>query len=270
MPLTTDPLHMDFKYMFSVKSRIVAHRIGETSEGYRVDIDYQVGKVTTDWDLYKKCWEALFPKYVTDKNPSDEEKKKRIDSLVFQESLPFNPKKDDPKFDWYGLEGQLVSGSDWLLIRRDGVAELNSRVTLQEQTVKDQGRSAGGALINTELATAADLWTPQGDPKSERRPAGSEVYDQWKASKRLESLRFTMATRFKLAQASQPWAGTAFNSTGSFWRFESLPRYQYIAEAEATVDGGLITGICFDVWRVPPTAPPPRMAPADSSSTAGV
>ncbi len=240
--------------MFSVGSTIAAHRIGETSEGYRVDIDYTGGHVTTDWKMYKESWQELFPAYLREAK-TDEAKRKKLAVLRSLDELPFK-KGDDARFDWYGLEGKLVSGSDWLLIRSDGVAELDSRVTLQEDEFTDSGgKAAGGALINTELGTVVDLWQPK-DPATERRPPGSVVYEAWKASKGSPALRFTMALRFNLAEASQPWAGADFKSTGSFWRYESLPRYDYVGNAKATVESGLITGVYFDVWRVGSREPP--------------
>jgi hypothetical protein len=247
------PFHPAFKtrYMFSVQADIGSYRLGESPAGFRIDIEYKSGKVRTNADLFFKSWrdklEELDSKplgLVTDKDRTDWLRENRRQATW-------------PKgMSWFGLDGDLISGSDRVLVRNDGVTEMNGRVTLREETWPQSAKyeAGGGGLINTELSTVIDLGTAVPSFEEDTLPdppdlQPREIYDLWKESRGPAELHFGLAVRFAAAQASQAWAGEVFRSQ-SFQRFLDLPRHQYAANVRAKLMDGLLNHIELDVWRI--------------------
>lgn len=229
-------------YMFSVKAELAAYPIGETPAGFRIDVEYLHGEVKTNSKRYFDSWDYLLPANAL---ALDDERKHEW--LVTQRHEKSQPDRDAkaPGVDWFGLEGAVVSGSDWLLVRRDGVIEIDGRMTLQEKT----GDGQGGALINAQLSTVLDLARPDPRP-APPRPKGSDVYETWKLSKGKLYFDFPMAIRFVAADASQPWAAEEYSSLGGYWRLSTLPLGHYAANARAEFEDGLLRRIEFDVYRI--------------------
>jgi len=259
------------RYMFSVKAELDSYKLGETPAGSRVDIDYKCGTVKTDAKAYFQSWSDELRSLQTNGDIATKEVLARVN---FDAPDPFR-KDDDTKdiveswlqrlrratkpsdrpnnIDWFGLEGNLISGSDWLLVRTDGVAEMDGRITLQEEQWDEAGNPQGGGLINTQLSSVVDLYSVL-DKDGRRihrgpRPPGSAVYEAWKKSNVPAKLRFALALRFTAAEASQPWAAAEYRSLGGFWRNASLPLYEYTANVEADLDDGLIRSVELDIWR---------------------
>lgn len=118
------------RYFFTVSSPLSALRVkpGEAqgSRGTRVHVSYGAeSSITTRPEDYRESWQEDLPK---EENHSSEK--------------PLLAK------DWCGMGGGVLSGADFLLVRADGVLELDGRVTL---------RANDGTLIDATYWGLADL-----------------------------------------------------------------------------------------------------------------
>lgn len=258
--MITVPPNFNTRYMFSVQADIASYRVGESPEGSRVDIEYRAGgRVSTNADLFFESWKAELTLAEGELKKSKPTFSLPTDSVKRAEWLQATRRLDKrpSALDWLGLEGELISGSDWILVRSDGVAVMSGHATLREETWQSPNgqKELGGNIINVDLMTVADVGeaaVPSFAAPTKRAAAldPKQVYEHWKSSTGESELHFVLAIRFAVADSTQPWAGSTYGSLEGFERFVKLPRHQYAGNAKAKLMGSLLTHIELDVWRI--------------------
>ncbi len=243
------------RYMFSVQAEIASYRLGESPEGSRVDIEYKAGgSVRTNADVFFRSWQQELSQAEAEFRKKDAKFALPVNSADRAKWLNDTRRAEEwGGLDWLGLEGELISGSDWILVRRDGVAEMSGHATLREQTWPYGDKERGGNIINVDLTTVADVGgaaVPSFAAAAPAAPKPKDVYEFWKASAGEAELHFVLSLRFAVADGTQAWAGSTYGSLEGFWRFERLPRYQYAGNAKAKLVDGLLKLIELDVWRI--------------------
>jgi hypothetical protein len=155
-----------------------------------------------------------------------------------------------------GLSGEVLSGADWLLVRDDGVAIFDGRLTLGKSARDvvtnvdlpadkefEEGRlSTEAFLVNAVVSGRAELALP--------RENGRVNYRDW--------LRFTgvipvaVPISFEAGQAAN-WAKPRFRQLGdNFKKYEILLQRQCLALGEIAVAEGQIVAVRYDVWALRP------------------
>lgn len=173
---------------------------------------------------------------------------KLVDGRVFQNSrlaLADGKRELGGKpwpLDWYGLKANILSGSDWAVVRTDGVAEFSGRFTMRS-TDDDHG------LIVATLTGPVDLATAQ--------IAREQVYVNWKNGTLGSSVKLLLAATFEAARPAQSWAPQRYIKQGEgFWKYEQLTRAQFIAVGTGRLLNqrfSPITGIHLDVYELRPS-----------------
>lgn len=233
----------EHRYMFSVKAPLRSYKLGDSPQGCRIDVAYENGTVTTDPTLFFESWRAELDRAGSAKVGSDSAKRQE---WLKERRAEVKAAGGPP---WLGLEGELISGSDWLLVRSDGAAEFSARATIREEEWANKGATRGGGLINIDLTSVVDVanavWSEPGNGPPPSIDPLEKVAD---TSKGNFDLFFSAAVRLTTAQSSRAWAEERYRSEG-FWRFQRLPVHQYVANTKVNMNGGLPAAIEFDVWR---------------------
>ena len=144
--------------------------------------------------------------------------------------------------DWYGLKANILSGSDWAVVRTDGVAEFSGRFTMRSAD-DDHGLIVATLTGPVDLATAT---IPR-----------DRVFVDWKNGALGSSVKLLLAATFEAARPAQSWAPQRYIKQGEgFWKYEQLTRSQFIAVGTGTLLNqrfSPITGIHLDVYELRPS-----------------
>ncbi len=118
---------------------------------------------------------------------------------------------------WMGLQGHIVSGSDWALIRTDGVLEITGRLALQSADDPDY------ALLTMTMAGSVDL-----DASGTSGPPGSTL-DQRFVDAVGKGIPMALATTFEAGRTAPSWAPDRMKrQAAGFWKYARLTRAQFI------------------------------------------
>ena len=148
--------------------------------------------------------------------------------------------------EWFGVSGSLLGGSDWAVIREDGVAQFNGRLTV---------KTDDGFLIGVTVGGVADLRLGAGAPRRSMLDSGKSLFDEWRKGVGANQFKAVFAVAFDAAGASQSWAGTAYDYAASFWKYQRLTRGQFLANVTLDVDDGAFSPlkeVTMDIVEVTP------------------
>jgi hypothetical protein len=221
---------MALKYLFSLScDSISSEYAGELPAGSRVHIRYSGGELSTNPELYERDWlqglRDLHPRYaqrVIDVPPHQraDEIQKLIAACKKSNELEAL-KAAVPKNFWTGLDGSILSGIDWALVRTDGVVSFDARLTLSARTGDDSD-----FLIEGLMSGAVDL-----NPAAEHTIAANrKIYADWKSGLLADELPLALGVRFEATGAAPPDASPEYQrKVEHFPRFMRLTRCQCLA-----------------------------------------
>lgn len=224
---------MALKYLFSLRcDSIISEYAGEVPAGSRVHIRYCGGELWTKPDPYRQAWLAelsriddVFAKRLSEASPIERaatlrerlaECKSEHEAEALRAVIPMNW--------WLGLDGSILSGIDWALVRTDGVASFDARLTLSAKTGGD-----GDFLIEALMSGAVDL-----DPTAPHTiEAGRKTYGAWKSGGLADAIPLALGVRFEATGAAPPDASAEYKrKVEHFPRFMRLTRCQCLALGE--------------------------------------
>lgn len=139
--------------------------------------------------------------------------------------------------DWQGVQGGLLSGSDVMLVREDGVLTFDGRATLVDRS----GHDEAGFLIDVAMSGVVDLRQALGAPSGRDAyesfcgsPGGATLYPRdGKLPVRL-SLRFELSAE---AGAAAEYAAKRYVLQSlDHWKFERLGRGQFVGLGTLTLE----------------------------------
>jgi len=240
------------KYVFTIHAKPISMRVGRTPEGERLDLQYPAteGAITTKADAFVRDW---WTPLVGDPTNPLESFLKDLDDLGYKLpgkdpfSLIEEFRKEDPDatkdpkappvrqealkniidklqngqlyaLEWFGFAGDIVSGSDWVLVRNDRVAEFSGRFTLRSSDYD-------GALLDAAITGVVDYASRVKKQKMFRREG------------LLNPLPLVLAATFDAAGAAQSWAPSRLIAQSSaFWKYQRLTQGQFVAIGHAMVE----------------------------------
>ena len=240
------------KYYFSIDAglRGIGQEPRDTKNprGARFQVAFQNGNPTavyTDKELFRQTWDGEYARFECVEEEKDGKKRKTI-----------IPPKGTDKRKWNGLEGPILGGGDFFLVRSDGVLELDGRVTLRA--------APDDTLIDVKYSGVVDIAESVADPELQKaltavgasRPESesrvSEAFERFihgslELTKRngWPSLPVRLAVTFELATG--PWSTVEGEDTSwmkdryldlqeHVWRYEVLTRKQFLAEGILVFD----------------------------------
>jgi hypothetical protein len=254
------------RYVFTIEATADSERVGQTPEGQRLDLQYQPTKAdaikTKEKPFIRDWWDPL---KASGANAALEAE---LDSFLkgaggaaatpFEKIVRF--RKIDPTGDavpqaakdafkrlqagdlfpleWFGFDGAVISGSDWVLLRGDLVAEFSGRFTLRSDDY-DHG------LIDAVFTGVVDY--------AKDRALKSGMFSR--EGETVPTLPLLLSATFNAAGAAQSWAPSRIitQATG-FWKYQRLTQGQFIAVGKATVGTNStldsITKIELDVFEL--------------------
>lgn len=210
------------KYMFTLELDFGPTLVGNFPDGRRIDVRYG-GKVTTDADKYAKAWGRPYRTLSKD------------DLLDGSEDA----------IEWRGLEGQVISGTDSVVVRRDVVAAFAGRLTI---------RARDRYLLNAQLAGAVDLRELANEP----RLTLQQVYENKTPELPLNfspshDVDLVLGMSFEGATSEQEWAAEELQQK-AFFRYQRLLRGTFATSGRGTFKNGLIVSAELDVVALLTTA----------------
>jgi Protein of unknown function (DUF3237) len=123
-------------------------------------------------------------------------------------------------------KGSIVSGSDWVLIRRDAVASFNAQLTF---------RLEEGFVFDALMSGVVDL-----APGKRQGAERTAVYNRWKDIS-YTKLQVALPTQFEAAGPKENWIARKYKDlSAQFDRYGYLVLHQFIAIGSFTVDKGKI------------------------------
>jgi hypothetical protein len=228
------------RYLFSIDcENLVSEYAGELPAGSRVHVRYGDGKLSTDNAEYQKDWigplkDSSIPggSAVGDalsglENP--DARAKEIAKLKLNGELP-----KELNGLWAGLDGDVLRGIDWALVRKDGVVVFDGRVTLRasEQDHKN------GFLIDALITGAVDL----APPEDQTPEGGSATYYRWKAgSLKDKVIKVALGVRFEASGEAPPDASEDYKR-----KVKNFPRYMRLTRHQCSGFGELTLGVGKD------------------------
>jgi hypothetical protein len=240
---------IETSYMFSLEASINDRQIGEVPGGIRKDLEYTRGKVWTKADAYHQAWLAAGIDPITaalndgssEKDPfvagdtpaAYYQKLKKLRGARGRagEHRLHGLQNDNRLLEWFGLEGQVSSGGDWVVVRDDGVAQLSGRMTI----VSDDEEHA---VVEASFTGVVDL-RPCGDKISIAQAGG--LFEQWKAGTLpSRTLPIALSASFESAtKTAEPWAPRRMRAQAEgAWKLARLLRGMFVAKGEATLGAG--------------------------------
>jgi Protein of unknown function (DUF3237) len=255
------------KYFFTITPTVQTVPVGEVPTGYRVDLRYISGKATTDDTQYKSDWlggaipaavaRALGPNATALQNllsGTYQDIRTRRDPTVGAPSYAQVKTNEQELLDlrqnllleWFGIEGSILSGSDWVTIRQDGVAVFDGRATI---------KTTDGALIDAVISGAVDLRNRQSQPlQPPTSDPRSPAYDDWLRGALAQPIPAVLAVRFEAASATKSWAANTIQAASAgFWKYERLVRGQFVAVGRVDTEKtnySPISSVIVDIYEV--------------------
>jgi hypothetical protein len=215
------------KYFFTLNPRLESRPVGEVPGGYRVDLFYVESESTvkTDPKHYAAQWlKGTGTK--TEKWSYERIKQAREKATApLGEEFEDRQSKDASRLDWFGVDGKVASGADWLTVREDGVATFDGRITL---------RADESFLIDAVISGVVDL---RGDaPMPEASDKRSTFYEQWLLGTLPPTIPVVLPVKFEAAKTPGNWASDALRKASEgYWKFERLARGQFLAAGSITL-----------------------------------
>jgi len=224
---------MALKYLFSLEcSSITSEFAGELPAGSRIHVRYGGGVLSTDPRKYAADWltkvnagDAALAKKLEAASPCERPK---LLALAVSNPVPIGAALHNL---WVGLDGEVLRGIDWALVRTDGVVSFDARLTLNANVEGD-----GKFLIEALMSGAVDL-----DPTAPHTfEKARETYLRWKLGQ-LPSREIPLAlgVRFEATGAAPADASLDYQrKSRDFPRFMRLTRCQCLAAGKLTLGTG--------------------------------
>jgi hypothetical protein len=256
-PPPAPPFHT--RYVFTLKAGVTATPVGETPTGYRVDIEYQTPGVSigTNPAAYVRDWVNHDRKTIVAllKDEGVVDLSQAADGPFLEAVAEWRKKNEPPKpalqdaLGWYGLDALLLSGSDWAILRSDGVAEFNGRLILRS-------KDPDGGLISTTAGGPVDLLKVLGisipDVPSSPSQGLQAVLNHLQSG--AKSAAVLVAATFDASGQAQPWAPDRMKTEArAFWKYRALTRSQFVAVGTLTLGQNAsspITQVEYHFYRV--------------------
>jgi len=230
------------QYMFSIDTAFPTRWVGETPAGYRIDVEYRGSgrpdeistdnkKLVADHGL-RALYDTLRG---TGRNDTDDQVVTRL-RAEYADGRPDRP--------WLGLEGRVVSGVDWALLRADGVIEFDGQFVISDRLAPDP--DAKGVLVNARTSGAVDLF-----PGPSARPLSLQhCVDRVKAIGPKEHVGIALSVKFEAPGESEPWASKKYTRKKGQLRYIELSRGQFIAKGKLTSFGNAGASVRLDVFQI--------------------
>ena len=222
-----------FTYFFSVEPRIETIPVGEVPGGFRVDLRYITAgsKVWTDPRAYDREWssveldkklaeisahagEPALPEKLSYKSLAPVRKQSGADSAL-EAALSAGV------IQWPGMDGEILSGTDWATVRTDGVITFDGRVTI---------RTDDDFLVDAVVSGVVDLREP-GKPHAEAD--SRTVFTSWLNGGIAHAVPVSLGVHFEAASNVESWANVKIKRASSnFWKYVRLVRGQFLAIGE--------------------------------------
>jgi hypothetical protein len=222
------------KYFFSVEPRIETIPVGEVPGGFRVDLRYvSAGSaVWTDPEAYDRDWAGPDVSY---KTVAPVRKQAQADS-------PLAAALSAGTIQWPGIDGEVLSGTDWATVRTDGVMTFDGRVTL---------KTDDDFLVDAVISGVVDLC----DPSKPRSDAESRaLYTSWLNGGIAYPVPLLLAVHFEAANNVESWANVKIKrASSSFWKYARLVRGQFAAVGEMVLGKTTyspLSRVSLDVYEV--------------------
>ena len=218
------------EYMFSIKTKFPTRWVGETPAGYRLDVEYrgsgEGGEIWTNYDeLVATVVKGLRKK--------------------FEDGSPGRP--------WLGIDGRIVSGVDWALLRADGVIEFDGQFVLSDELGPDP--DASGVLVNARTSGAVDLFA---GPDVTRPYSLQHCVDEVKAIGAMKYVGIALSIKFEAPGESEPWASKKYTRKKGQLKYIELSRGQFIAKGRLTSFASASALIDLHVFKIPVELPGPQ------------
>jgi hypothetical protein len=269
------PSPFESQYFFTLAADVSAKPVGETPTGYRVDVQYQTpGEVNTDPNKYYDAWvkakradvekllnQADFPPDLQAPGKETQEAKEKrqaaaVANAVFKlrraakagasSKVVEAAKSLANLISWLGFDGEILSGSDWAIIRSDGVAEFNGRLTLRSKD-EDHG------LLALAAAGPVDM-LPDVSYSGSSPSQGLQAVLNAIQGDSLKDKSVVIAATFDAAGEAQSWAPRRMkDAADGFWKYKPLTRAQFAAVGKLTFGksaASSITSVRYDFYRL--------------------
>jgi hypothetical protein len=252
------------RYMFSLQVHATATDVGESPEGDRIDLLYLPRDNAPTWDLapaytlqtpWTTDWDKNGTKYgalitasgglsefrtilgylVADLTPPtgpllDAYEKEKVNFRKLADEIP----SGSPPDIWLGFDAKLVSGSDWVLIRTDGVAELSGTFAFKSIDLPDE------ALVAMEISGSVSLGQERDKSPRDRfveaikQPSGG--------------LHFAAAATFEAGLEAPSWAPDRLKrQAAGFWKYAQLTRSEFLAVGDVTTKDLAVQGDTYSI-----------------------
>jgi hypothetical protein len=146
---------------------------------------------------------------------------------------------------WHGLDGEIVSGGDWILIQKDGVARFDARVTIKTED---------HFLIDAVFSGAVDLVAAVPSLRvADVRDLGRAVYERYeRGGPEDKELPVRLSVRFEAAEkpSLRPGEDDSWIKKSRYAKqIDLFPRYQWLVRGLFVGRGAVTLG---DDKRWPP------------------
>jgi hypothetical protein len=220
----------NLKYLFTLESGVTSEFAGELPAGSRMHFRYGSGTLQTDSEQYKKDWLA-----------GDKALKEKFEAAsrdgCWASEWANELARQEKRNLWAGLDGKLLRGIDWALVRKDGVICFDARLTVAANTGNTDDKSSDKPfLIETLMTGVVDL----GPGTTDTPQDGRNLYDQWKAGALTEKdIPLTLGVRFEATGEAPTGASQTYREiAASFERFLRLTRTHCVATGTLVLSGG--------------------------------
>lgn len=145
---------------------------------------------------------------------------------------------------WLGLNGYILSGVDWALLRSDGVIEFDGQLVLKDGPRDDQAR---GVLVNARTSGAVDLVS-----KGFERPYSLDhALELWMME---ATVPVALSFKFEAPQEPEPWASKKYTRRRGQLRYAQLSRGQFVGCGEIKTNNAQAASVELAVFQVVPTS----------------
>jgi len=235
------------RYLFSTKLDFDSKFIGETPQGDGIDVKLKTAKIWTDKTQWEHDWKAT----PADDGPGIFVNRPKLVitndgfGLLAPVGTPTNWKELPA---WLGLGGNFIDWTDWVIVRRDGVAEFNGRATIATDDLGDDGNRVP-CLIGVTFSGVVDLRDYSESPERitlEEIKADAEGVD---GATFADKFAVKLSVRFEGGRRPPSWAAEEYQPQRAQWKYRHLFRGQFLACGFATKDAqGHIEGLEVSVW----------------------
>jgi hypothetical protein len=235
------------RYLFSTHLDFDSKFIGETPQGDGIDVKLKAAKIWTDKARWEHDWKTTSSK---DGFGLFENRPKLLvtnDGFGLPTAAGTSTLWDELP-PWLGLGGSFIDWTDWIIVRRDGVAEFNGRATIATDDLGDDGNRLP-CLIGFTFSGVVDLRDYAAAP--ERITIAELALDADGVDKAAFARKFAvkLSVRFEGGRRPPSWAAEEYQPQRAQWKYRHLFRGQFLACGFGTKDAhGHLAALKLSVW----------------------